>query len=209
MIKRSTVLFAVLSAAGVPYLASTQLGGTAAETAPLTAEQPAALFTGQTARGETADFGARQPGAATRVDIQQLPQALRFDITVGWILGHWSRVSTALAELDLQGYRVAPITGTAEGDLAGSLTYYFDQQQLLERISFSGSTGDPRPLTRLLAAQFQFANETTDDPSQYVYRVRRKKKIEGELRLKPAPVVRSQDARARFLVNFTIERPPE
>ncbi|HEX3654958.1 MAG TPA: DUF6690 family protein [Pirellulales bacterium] len=204
MIKRSTVLFAVLSAAGVPYLASTRLGET---TPAVTETQPAALDSGQTGPGEAADFEGARPGVLTPVEIQQLPQALRFDITIGWILGHWSRVSTALAELDLQGYRVALVTGTTEGDLAGSLTYYFDKQQRLERITFSGSTGDPRPLVRVLAGQFQFAYETTDDPSQYVYRERRKKKIAGELRLKPAPVVRSQDARARFAVNFTIERP--
>ncbi|HEY5313839.1 MAG TPA: DUF6690 family protein [Pirellulales bacterium] len=208
MIKRSTVLFAVLSAAGVPYLASTRLGSPAAETAPEAAEQqPAAVDADQTPAAEAPGFEATRPAAAMPVEIQQLPQALRFDITAGWILGHWSRVSTALSELDLQGYRVALVTGTTEGDLAGSLTYYFDRQQRLQRISFSGSTGDPRPLVRLLAAQFQFANETTSDPNQYIYRVRRKKKIAGELRLKPAPVVRSQDARARFVVNFTIERP--
>ena len=163
----------------------------------------------------------RAPGAAGQdtapatlanspLEIQQLSQVLRFDITVGWILGHWSRVSTGLAELDLQGYRVGLVTGTSEGDLAGSLTYYFNAKQQLERITFSGNTGAVQPLITLLASRFHFVSETTDDPSQVVYRVRHgRKKIAGELRIKTATIVRRQDARARFAVSFTIDRPEE
>ncbi|HWC88338.1 MAG TPA: hypothetical protein VG433_01745, partial [Pirellulales bacterium] len=66
MIKRSTVLFAVLSAAGVPYLASTRLG----ETTPAAAEtQPAALDAGQAGPGEAADYAGARPGALMPVEI--------------------------------------------------------------------------------------------------------------------------------------------
>jgi hypothetical protein len=211
MIKRSTVLFAVLSAAGVPYLASTRLGDAAQETAPLAGEQqPAAADEGQAAAPGAASQEVRISAlASSPLEIQQLPQVLRFDITVGWILGHWSRVSTSLAELDLNGYRVALVTGTTEGDLAGSLTYYFNTQQQLERITFSGTTGITGPLVSLLASRFQFVGETTDDPSRGIYRVRHGRKIKGELQIKPAPIVRRQDGRARFAVNLTIDRPAE
>ena len=211
MIKRSTVLFAVLSAAGVPYLASTRLGDAAQETAPPASEQqPAAQEAGPSAVPGAASQESRIPTLANSpLEIQQLSQVLRFEITVGWVLGHWSRVSTSLAELDLQGYRVALVTGTTEGDLAGSLTYYFNTKQQLERITFSGNTGVTRPLVMLVSSRFQFVGETTDDPSQGIYRVRKGRKIKGELRIKPAPIVRRQDGRARFAVNLTIDRPEE
>ena len=50
------------------------------------------------------------------------------------------------AELDLQGYRVAYVSGTAETDIAGSLSYYFDNTHRLRRIAFNGTTGDARRL---------------------------------------------------------------
>ena len=72
--------------------------------------------------------------------------ALDGERTSAWVLARWPRVSTRLANLDLQGYRVPLVSGTADGDLAGSLTYYFNSQQRVQRITFIGSTGDARPL---------------------------------------------------------------
>lgn len=206
MIKRSAVMFTVLSAAGVPYLASTRLGSSS-DTPPAAVEPSAAA-------GEGPPISAAMAAPARNyeprpLEIYQFPETLNFGITPGWVLARWSRVSTSLAELDLQGYRVALVTGTTDGDLAGSLTYYFDSKQHLQRIAFSGSTGDPRPLERVMAMKFQLAREVVDDPSQAVYRARNGKQILGEMRIRAAPVVRSQESRARFLVNFTIDRPAE
>ena len=70
----------------------------------------------------------------------------RFEITPEWILAHWPSVSTGLAQLQLEGYRVPLVTGTGQQDVAGALTYYFDARQRLQRINFVGVSGDPRRL---------------------------------------------------------------
>ncbi len=60
---------------------------------------------------------------------------LRFDVTVEWVMQRWPRVSTGLPYLQLQGYRVPLVTGTKVADLAGSLTYYFNARQQVQRIT--------------------------------------------------------------------------
>ena len=61
-----------------------------------------------------------------------------FQITPESIVAHWPAVSTGLAQLQLEGYRVPLVTGTAKHNLAGSLTWYFNAQQKLQQITFVG-----------------------------------------------------------------------
>ena len=136
---------AVASSAGFPYLLSSK---------PTEPAEPSAAVAQAPGAGEPSAPAARraalqgQPLSLSaddaRIDIQPLAAVFRCDITPPWVMSQWSRVSTGLAELDLHGYRVALISGTREGDLAGSLTYYFNIQQRLQRITFQGSTGDAR-----------------------------------------------------------------
>ena len=81
------------------------------------------------------------PRQTPQFDLRQL---IQFDKTPGWVIQNWERVSTEIWNGDLAGMRVPLISGTNPYDLAGSLSYYFDQQQILQRIAFHGSTGDPR-----------------------------------------------------------------
>ena len=94
---------------------------------------------------------------------------LRFDVTASWVMQHWPRVSTGLPYLQLQGYRVALVTGTRVTDLAGSLTYYFNAQQQVQRITFRGTTGDPSVLVALLAGRYGFARRVMNDPGVVLY----------------------------------------
>jgi hypothetical protein len=142
------------------------------------------------------------------VPTQSLAEVLRFDVTTGWVLRRWPRVSTGLAELPLQGYRVPLVTGTAETDLAGALTYYFNSQQQVQRIGFQGTTGNPRELIRLLSDRYKFARRLTNDPGLYVYEVAdpagRPKSV---LRIQSVGVVKSSEPRRRFDVELMLERP--
>jgi hypothetical protein len=78
-----------------------------------------------------------------------IEEAFRFDLTPEWVGAHWPRVSTVLGGPKQLGMRVAYASGTGRDDVAGSLTYYFSEHHQLERLTFTGLTGDPR---RLLAA---------------------------------------------------------
>ena len=72
----------------------------------------------------------------------------------------------------MQGYRVPLVTGTTDADVAGSLTYYFNQKQRVERITFFGTTGDTPRLVAFLESQYGFKREKTAEPNLYVYQVK-------------------------------------
>jgi hypothetical protein len=78
-----------------------------------------------------------------------IEEAFRFEIRPNWVMARFSNVSTVAGDPKQLGMRVALVTGTRTDDLAGSLTYYFDEYHQLQRITFSGRTGDAR---RLLGA---------------------------------------------------------
>jgi hypothetical protein len=169
-----------------------------------------------TAAAETAGFAPLQADAASGTPVRavegeatkNLAEVLRFDVTTGWVLRRWPRVSTGLAELPLQGYRVPLVTGTAETDLAGSLTYYFNAQQRVQRISFQGATGDPRKLIRLLTTRYQFTRRLTNDPGLFVYEAADPAgRPRSVLKIQSAPVVKSTEPYRRFRVELVLERP--
>ncbi len=140
---------------------------------------------------------------------RNLAEVLRFqNVTTGWVLRRWPRVSTGLAELPLQGYRVPLVTGTRQTDLAGSLTYYFNSQQQVQRISFQGTTGDPRELIRLLTTRYKFTRRLTNDPGLFIYEVTDPGGRPGSLlKIQSSPVVKSSEPYRRFEVELVIERP--
>jgi hypothetical protein len=137
---------------------------------------------------------------------QDLSEVLRLDVTSGWIMQRWPRVTSGLAELDLQGYRVPLVTGTREDDLAGSLTYYFDREHRLERITFRGTTGDPRKLVSLMTSKYQFLRQPTNDPGLVLYQVKWNGKPRSELRIRPARVVRADAPYSRYDVDLALRR---
>jgi hypothetical protein len=109
--------------------------------------------------------------AAPRTDfkVHDAGSVFNFEITPEWILARWPSVSTGLAQLQLEGYRVPLVTGTSQQDLAGALTYYFDAKQRLQRINFAGVSGDPRPLIDLLSNRFHMTRRLANDPGLVVY----------------------------------------
>jgi len=166
----------------------------------------AALKTGSTIAPSAPRTDGTNP-RLTGAPIENLAEVLRFDVTTAWVLGRWPRVSTSLAELDVQGYRVPLVTGTQPDDLAGSLTYYFDKRQRVERITFSGSTGDARRLVALLALEHGFVRQMTSDPALYLYQVKEHGRVTSELTIKASSVIRIEDAHRRFNVSLVM-RPP-
>ena len=125
-------------------------------------------------------------------------------------LRRWPQVATGLGQLHLQGYRVPLVSGTAESDVAGSLTYYFNAQQQLQRIAFDGDTGDPRRLILLLRGRYQLTWRPTNDPALVVYEaVRSDSRPASALRIVTAPVVSAAEPRQRFELQLVLERPEE
>jgi len=167
---------------------------------------------------EPPDQPAGKGGTATAVagklppvegpEVRSLAEVFRFDVSPAWVLARWPQVPTGLAQLQYQGYRVPLVTGTAPDDLAGSLTYYFNAHQQVERIVFRGTTGDARKLVALLVQRYRFVRRLTNDPGIFLYEsVQADGKTKSVLWIRSADIVRADDPNHRFQVDLTLQRP--
>ncbi len=149
------------------------------------------------------------PNAAPRdrMPLPSLAEVLRFDVTVEWVLQRWPRVTTGLPQVQLQGYRVPLVSGTQISDVAGSLTYYFNAHQQVQRITLRGATGDPTALVNLLANRYHFARRLTNDPGIILYEaVDPDNRLIGTLKIRSAAVVSVSQPYSRFQLDLAVER---
>jgi len=102
--------------------------------------------------------------------VTDLREVMRFDITPDWVMNRFSRVSTVLAELRLKALRVPIVTGTRVDDLAGTLTYYFDGQDRLQRVSMHAFTGDPERLVGSMTQHYGMQQEPNLEAGIYTKR---------------------------------------
>ncbi|TWU49148.1 DUF6690 family protein [Rubripirellula reticaptiva] len=141
--------------------------------------------------------------AGTRVN--DLREVIRFDISPDWVIQRFSRVSTVLADLKLEGLRVPIVTGIRADDIAGTLTYYFDHQGKLQRCSFHGFTGDPNKLVQTMTANYGLAAEPALEAGVFT------KRWNGIpvhfLRLTHAPVVYSNAVHQKYTVFMELNQP--
>ncbi len=132
----------------------------------------------------------------TRTD--DLRKIIRFDATPEKVIAHFSRVTTVLADLSLQGLRVPVVTGTEATDLAGTMTYYFDKSGQTQRISLHGFTGDPRELITTLSQHYELKHEPSYEAGVYM------KRWNGHpinfMRITHAPVVRTENVHQKYTV---------
>lgn len=102
-------------------------------------------------------------------NIKEFKEVLRFDIKPKWVNQRWARVSSSLAELGLEGYRVPVVTGSDVNDLAGSLTYYFDKQHQVQRVVFMGKTGDPKRLIDFVTSEYRMTQRPSLNAGLYIH----------------------------------------
>jgi len=183
MFRRPAVLVSVLAAAiGVPYLAldeqlkSLVLAQLSRLTTPAQAQEadplakvdellkpaaPAAV-----AAAATSSAGGAAP-AATMPATVPLEEAVRFDVSPEWVTGRYAAVSSVIGDSEHVGLRVMLVSGTTPSDVAGSLTYYFNQQQQVQRITLQGVTGDHTRLGELVVGKFGLRPTQTTNLAQY------------------------------------------
>ena len=122
----------------------------------------------------------------------------------------WPRVTTSLGHLSAQGYRVSLVTGTDRTDLAGSLTYFFDPKQHVDRITFQGKTGDPTRLIQHLKRQFKFARELANDPGLFLWEAPSKRgDPRSYLHVRTTNYIEAEDQFHKYDVALVIVRPEE
>lgn len=214
---RNKLLAVALAAAtGGPYLMSMTTDKTAGEKRPAAAEAGSEEHAQPAQAGHTAAL-KRTTRVITHKDLpleglpaRNLEEVFRFDIQPGWIMSRWGRVFTSPAtEEHLRGYRVPLVTGTADFDLAGSLTYYFDREQKCQRITFVGHTGNTQPVVALAEKKYHLLKQKTDDPGLQIYQIKHSGHAESELRIEPNAVVYSGEPHARYKVELWLKRPEE
>jgi hypothetical protein len=155
--------------------------------------------------------GPQTPGAPaaprSSVRVQDASSAFDFQVTPEWIVAHWPSVSTGLAQLQLEGYRVPLVTGTGRQDLAGSLTYYFNAEQKLQQITFIGSSGDPRPFIGLLVSRFHLTRRLANDPGLVVYEsAHANNELASSLKLRLAPQAEPNETYRRYEIELSLVR---
>lgn len=142
--------------------------------------------------------------AAAQSATVPLEEAIRFDATAEWVTQRFARVSTVAGEDNELGLRVILVSGTELSDVAGSLTYYFDPQQQVQRITLAGVTGDDSRLAALATQKFGLRpTETTDRGLYYGGDVN---VPTSSLRVKTLPVVTAEAPYARVQVELDIRR---
>ncbi|TWU03951.1 DUF6690 family protein [Neorhodopirellula pilleata] len=138
-------------------------------------------------------------------NVEDIREALRFDLTSPAILNRFSRVSTVLADLQLEGLRVPVVTGIRADDLAGTLTYYFDKSGKIQRINLHGFTGDTQRIVSTLTTHYGLQGEASLDAGVFT---RRWNGIPVHLlKISHAPVVFSDAVHQKYTVFLELNQP--
>lgn len=149
-----------------------------------------------------------EPSAAPKLvgtRVNDIREVLRFDISPRWVIDRFSRVSTVLADLELEGLRVPIVTGIRADDMAGTLTYYFDRTDKLQRVTVHGFTGDPNRLVASLTGQYGLTHEPSLEAG--VYTKRWNGRPTNFLRLTHAPVVYADAIHQKYTVFLELNQP--
>lgn len=144
---------------------------------------------------------AAPPEGAPVADFGEI---FRFDIIPRWIVSRWGTVNRTLANGEFEAMRVPVVTGKQPNDLAGSLTYYFDANDVVQRIAFLGSTYDEKRLVDFMTNKYQLKKEPALGPD--LYGVRWSGKLRSALVIDFDPNTPRGQA-PKMLVRFELNRP--
>jgi len=204
MLQRPLLFLAVLvTAAGVPYLLLDPHLGQALARQWRRWRQPAQPPQQRVAEVPTGE-APMAPASAASPGVVPLEEAFRFDITPQWVASRWPRVTTVAGDPEHLGMRVACVSGTADDDVAGSLTYFFDRHHQLQRITFTGLTGDPKRLLAHTATRYGLKSQPTTAAAHYVAGDPQKPSSEVVVRF--LPVLTSEPQRQRYEVRVDLRR---
>ena len=140
--------------------------------------------------------------------IGRFEDVINMNITPKWITQRWARVSKNIQSGQWQGYRVPIVTGEETNDLAGALTYYFDNQQQLQRISFRGTTGEPQRIITMLQQTFHLTKRPTSLIGLYIKSQNRRPVSVLMISRSPHATTQNNAARySQYTIQFELNRP--
>lgn len=140
--------------------------------------------------------------------VRHLGEIFQFQVSPDWVIRRWPRVSAGMSHMEMQGYRVPLVTGTQIHDLAGALTYYFNSERRVQRITFQGTTGDYRYLVHLLQGSYGFTARPTALPSVSLYEVPSARNTpKSFLWIESTKIYEDDEIHTRYRLNLVLERP--
>jgi hypothetical protein len=137
--------------------------------------------------------------------VHDLREVLRFDITPGWLPQRFARVTTVTSNVKMDGLRVPLISGTQAKDIAGSLTYFFDANQVLKRIQLHGLTGDPGELANLMVQFYGLKPEASLGGK--LFTVRWNNNVTSVLQIAPAPILYAGADHSKYTLFLELNQP--
>ncbi|MCH2181938.1 MAG: hypothetical protein MK108_08030 [Mariniblastus sp.] len=135
----------------------------------------------------------------------KLSEIFRFDLTPQSVKSRWERVSVTPTDYGLKAMRVALVTGTSTHDVHGALTYYFDKQQQLQRITLRGWSGDASRLVELVTREYGFKAQNTHMSGLYLAKTFLHTK--GALLMQDADVIDSKNPTQQVAISMEINNP--
>ncbi len=137
--------------------------------------------------------------------VADLAEIFRFDVDQNWVKQRWQRVSNSPGAYGLSGLRVPLVTGVNSNDLFGSLTYFFDAQQNLQKITFRGWSGNPERMVNLVSTNFGFKQKPTTAAG--LYTAGRSGNSTGVLYLQNPTVIRAENPTQQVAMLLEINNP--
>ncbi len=201
--KPGWVLAMLAAAFVVPYtLSNKDLRATVASA--LAASQPAAPAASTSPPGDEPAPAVAPIRLSPQAPPCDMASAFRFDVTPQWVTGTWPQVTAAVADTSYSGLRVPLVTGVMPDDVVGTLTYYFDDEQRVQRITFAGSTADARRLVSLITGQYALKPQSTLDAG--LYQSKWNGRVISSLQVRRASVASAAAARSAYDVRLELNR---
>ncbi len=207
MVRRLLLIVPFILSIGIPYIMLGEATKSTRETIKswfAKSGSSSSAVAGALANGDGQSLKSAS-GVIQQPPVTDLSQVLSFQITPQWVLSRWPQVTTTRANGNLEGLRVALVTGTRPQDIAGALTYYFDKQRRLQRIALRGITGDQRYLVSLVTRYYHLQREPVPGVEMYVSRWNGKPI--SALIVRRKPLVHASDMLDRCEVALELNRP--
>lgn len=166
----------------------------------------------ETANGEVAeDASAVSTDTLRRLSAyrgrNEIPflNVFRFDINPEWVQNRWPRVTTSTPDAHLFGMRTPIVTGTRLRDVAGSVTWYFDDTRTVQRLRFEGTVGEVNDVVAMVTQSFEMDQEPA--VGRLVFTKRWNGTPRSVVVIEQPPVIDAAEPRTRYLVRMEINRP--
>lgn len=149
--------------------------------------------------------GTPSPTTASNGHVTDFREVIRFDISPSFVTQRFDRITTVLSNVQLDGMRVAFVSGTRPTDIAGTLTYFFDIQQTVQRIQFQGTTGDPSVLSQLMVQYYRLTPENSLGGNFFT--TRWNGQVTSLMLIAHAPVITADSPHNRYSIFLELNQP--